>query len=124
MTKVDDLENELTGILDEFAGISVDAMEAAQKAAAKAGVKKLKQTSPKRSGEYAKGWKTKTEKTRTGTTTTIYNGDRPGLAHLLEFGHAKVNGGRTRAIPHIKPVEDEVTAIYLEELKKGIENDA
>lgn len=28
---------------------------------------------------------------------------KPGLPHLLEKGHAKIGGGRTRAFEHVKP---------------------
>ncbi len=31
---------------------------------------------------------------------------KPGLPHLLEKGHAKIGGGRTRAFPHVKPAAD------------------
>ena len=31
---------------------------------------------------------------------------KPGLPHLLEKGHAKIGGGKTRAYPHVKPAAD------------------
>lgn len=31
---------------------------------------------------------------------------KPSLPHLLEKGHAKSGGGRTRAFPHVRPAAD------------------
>ena len=59
-------------------------------------------------GRYAKSWRTKlTEESMTSVTYTVHAGpDGYRLAHLLEFGHAKRGGGRTKAISHIKPAEE------------------
>lgn len=109
--------------LDRFAGMMPEVIEKAQKAAAKAAIRTIKAKAPG-DGEYARGWKQKTEKTRTGVVTTVYQGEKPGLPHLLEFGHAKVNGGRTRAFPHIAPAETEAMRIYEDELTRGVEDGA
>lgn len=109
--------------LDQFAGVLPGVLLDAQKKAAKAAVKTLKNTSPTRTKEYAKGWRSVTEKGRLGASTTIYNGRKPGLAHLLEFGHPKVNGGRTKPFPHIKEVEEAAMKAYEEAVIKGVEND-
>lgn len=61
---------------------------------------------------YDKGWTTKYEEGRLSASAIIYNKDVPGLAHLLENGHAKRNGGRTRAFPHIAPVEEKITGEF------------
>lgn len=64
-------------------------------------------TAPKRTGKYAKSWKTKnTKETSTELQVTVYSPTRYMLAHLLENGHAKRGGGRVKAIPHIKPAEE------------------
>lgn len=72
-------------------------------------VKKLKNASAAQfgKGDYAKGWTRTVEKKRLQTYATVH-GKRPtyALAHLLEFGHAMRQGGRSRAITHIAPVND------------------
>lgn len=78
---------------------------------AKESVKKLKNTSPKgATGKYRRGWAWKVEKNfrkRYNAYAVVYG--KTGtyqIAHLLEHGHAKRGGGRTRSIEHIKPVEE------------------
>lgn len=121
----EDLSAAVEAEFDSFAGMLPEQIAKAQKAAAKAAIKEIKQKAPGK-GQYAKGWKSKTTQTRTGAETVIYQGDRPGLAHLLEFGHPVVSGGRTvgqaKAFPHLEPTEKDVVGIYEKELTKVLEN--
>ena len=102
----EDLQVKIMALLEEYAEQAEDAINEVIPKVAKDAAKQLRNTSPKDTGDYAKGWKVKTEKTRLGVTGIVYNKDYPGLVHLLEFGHAKRNGGRTRAFPHVAPVNE------------------
>ena len=42
------------------------------------------------------------------------------LTHLLEFGHAKRNGGRVPAEEHIKAVEEKAQKEFEEAIKREI----
>lgn len=112
-------------------GVQEAAFEAIDEVSKEA-VKKLKRESPKRTGEYAKGWTRKVEKGRLHVATTIY-GKKPAtyaVAHLLEFGqkgHLDRNGRRVGAsepIPHIEKVEKwamtETEDRILSKLEKGV----
>lgn len=58
------------------------------------------------SGAYAKGWKARiVYENAENIRIVIYNPKHYQIAHLLEYGHAKVNGGRVEGRPHIRPAE-------------------
>ena len=81
----------------------------------------LKQTSPKRTGKYAKGWTVKKDrKNKNYYTVKVWNKTDYQLTHLLEFGHATRNGRRTKAIPHIRPVEEKYKKEFEKRLKDKI----
>lgn len=96
------------------------ALEDAIKDTAREAQKELRQTSPKRTGDYAAGWRSENTGNRIAPSQTIYN-QKPGLPHLLEFGHAKRGGGRTKAQPHIAPVSDNIPEMIEEKLRRLLE---
>lgn len=55
---------------------------------------------------YANGWRAKLTDVRTGISLVVYNANKPTLTHLLENGHAKVDGGTVNGTPHIEPVNE------------------
>lgn len=109
---IDGLAEALTETLNEYQENVTMGMKDLVKKTAKLGVDAIRQSAPVRTGEYAKGWTSKMEEGRLASKATIHNKTRYQLAHLLEKGHEIGNGhgyfGRTKAIPHLKPVEDEI----------------
>lgn len=99
-----ELNVQIKALLEEYGAEAEEAVKEVIPKVAKEAAKKLRATSPKKTGEYAKGWTQKVTQTRLGSEAVVYNKNKPGLAHLLEFGHAKRNGGRTKAIEHVLPV--------------------
>lgn len=96
-------------LLEEYGAEVNDAVDAVSKLVANDVAKELRKAGTFNGGkEFRSGWAVKTTRTRLGNTYTVYNKTKPGLAHLLEFGHAKANGGRTRAFNFIAPIADTV----------------
>lgn len=116
----DNLAQAIQEMLEEYADDVSDNVGEATHKVALIGVRALQSESP--GGKYPRGWRTWSETTRLGQKETIYNNKLPGLPHLLEYGHAKRNGGRTRAIVHIKPIEEQLIKSMQEEVTKAIDD--
>lgn len=117
----------IKGITEEFNKIMKEYTDEVEKGVTLAGtniakktVKRLRKTSPKykgkNGGSYAKGWRV----TEIDGKNVIHNKTDYQLTHLLENGHAKVNGGRVAARVHIRPAEEEAINEYIKEVEKVI----
>lgn len=107
MTSIDDMADEIMKGLTEYAELADTAMKKAVRKTATSVKNEISANAPKRTGKYAKSWTTKKVKENSHSLEiTVHSKDRYQIAHLLEKGHAKRNGGRVSAIPHIAPAEE------------------
>lgn len=111
MSNTNSVAIQMADILDSYSTDVRRAASNAQDKIAKEAVQKLRNTSPKKTGDYAKGWAVKREKGRNGIpVVTVHNKTDYQLTHLLENGHvirnAKGEYGRYTGVKHIAPVEE------------------
>lgn len=97
-------------ILEQYSKEVKDVTDKSIEKVSKESVRKLKNTSPKRTGKYARSWTKKKVKGRNGIDEVTVHNKQYQLTHLLENGHIVRNSkgtyGRTNGIKHIKPVEE------------------
>lgn len=123
--KPENLQSVLMDYLNNYKEeIDEDVKEATDEVTRKAKAE-LVQTSPRsgaaRKTKYYKGWAIKLNKSKKETySKVIWNKTNYQLTHLLEFGHTTRNGGRTKAIPHIQPVEEKYGVEFVDKLEKKI----
>ena len=107
MTSIDDMASEIMKGLNEYAELADVSMKKAVRKTATAVKNEISANAPKKSGRYKKSWASKkTKENSHALEMTVHSKDRYQIAHLLEHGHAKRNGGRSRAFPHIAPAEE------------------
>ena len=109
MTK--SVEVQMREILEDYREEVQDATNSSIDTVSREAVQKLRNTSPKRTGGYARGWAKKKVKSFGGVDSVIvHNSKHYQLTHLLENGHVVRNKygtyGRVNGVKHIAPVEE------------------
>lgn len=119
---VDQLAAEIAKELALFSQDVVENVNVSSERVGKAAVKRLKETSPKDKGDYAKSWAMATEPAVGQPHKRIIHAKAPHyrLTHLLEHGHTKVGGGRVEGRPHIQPAEEEVIREFVAGVEEAI----
>ena len=116
-TNIKGLSEEVVKALAEYKDEIVKGIEKEKEIVSKKAVKRLKETSPEGDTKrYKKGWRV----SDINGKKIVHNKTDYQLTHLLEYGHAKVNGGRVAAKPHIRPVEEQVIKDFTEGVEKVI----
>ena len=119
--KIDELADAVAEQLEEYNKLSAEVVKTAVTKAGNSVKKDIGANAPVKTGKYAKSWRTKkTKETSTELEVTVYSPTRYMLAHLLEHGHAKRNGGRVRAIPHIAPAEETAEEQLMADIERGL----
>lgn len=120
---VDKLADAVMSELKTYAALSTLEVEEAIKSVAKETAKDLQQTSPVLTGAYAKSWSSDSKPDAgSGAGCMVVYNKAPNyrVAHLLEFGHATVNGGFVSPRPHIKAAETKAGERLEEQLTRKL----
>lgn len=107
--------------LEDYVELATEDMKEAVKHASTMVRKEISANAPKDTGKYAKSWTAKKVRETSQTLTmVVHSKNRYQLAHLLEYGHAKRNGGRVEGKPHIAPAEQEGIRQLQEEIERAL----
>lgn len=122
---VNNLAKSIANELEKYSQEIADNLKRDTEIVAKECAEELKNTSPKSkkggSKTYAKGWSfKKSYESNSGIRYRVFNKNKPQITHLLEYGHAKVNGGRVEAKPHIKQAEEKAKEKLIKKVKESV----
>lgn len=127
-TDVSGLSAEISACLRDYVGEVEEVVKAAVDETAKEMVAEIRENArqafPDGTGEYAKSWTHKVDKSasRDGRYSRVAyaKGSAGSISHLLEHGHAKVNGGTVPGRPHIAPAEKHAEERLPQRIKEGL----
>lgn len=121
--QVDQLANEILKTLADFHDMTNKELKSIAEETSEEVKNEISNTSPVgATKKYSRSWRIKKLRENANSILFVVHSRRYQLTHLLEFGHAKRNGGRTRAIPHIAPAEQKGIESFEKKLKARIEN--
>lgn len=119
---IDNLADEIVSAIREYTEDVTAGIEQEVDSTSKKLTKDIANSSPRKTGEYAKGWKRKKVSRGGQVSYIIYNRKKGSIAHLLEFGHAKRGGGRVAGKPHIRPNYDRTEPEMMRRIRAIIKN--
>ncbi|WP_378210004.1 HK97 gp10 family phage protein [Anoxybacteroides rupiense] len=121
--KIGRLTDEITSQLRKYSQVIADDVEQIMDDVTKEAVgrikSKIQEVGLVQTGDYMRGWARK----RVPNGWVIHNKTEYRLAHLLEYGHATVDGRRIQGTPHIRPVEDWLEKEFEDRVEKAIKNE-
>lgn len=119
--EIDDFASALMEELSEYSDEVAEKIKKDTKEVADKCVEEIRERSPKSTGAYKDGWGSETTlETRKNIQITIRNKKKYRITHLLENGHAKVNGGRVEGIVHIRIAEQNAEKMMVEKVKEAV----
>ena len=119
--RIDQMAHVIMEGLQEYADLATEDMKAAVKKAGNKAKSDVQAGATVMTGKYKKSWAVKTTmENANAMEVTVHSRNRYQLAHLLEFGHAKRGGGRTRAFPHIAPAEAAAAELLEREVEAAL----
>ena len=119
--RIDQMAHVIMEGLQEYADLAAEDMKAAVRKGGNSAKKDIEANAPERTGAYKKSWSVKTVRENANAMeVVVYSRNRYQLAHLLEFGHALRQGGRTRAFPHIAPAEERAAEMPVREVEAAL----
>ena len=101
VVEIGGLSGALSAIVNDYVKTETEKANAAVEIGAKVCRAQIAATAPRKTGEYAAGWRTKVEESYGAKTATVYQSKKPGLPHLLEKGHGgpKPAGAKVHITP-------------------------
>ena len=118
-----DLAKAIKDELDQYQKLTQEQIKNTVKEVGKETKETIKSTAPKKSKKYSTSWAVKVvHENSHAMSVVVHSKNRYQLTHLLEFGHAKRGGGRTKAFPHIAQAEQQAIESFEQKVKEILEN--
>lgn len=120
---IDGLANAVIKGLEEYRGLTDDALDEAVKKTAETVKEEIRANAPKHTGKHSRTWSERLTLNNSHTKVrTVYARTPRGyaLAHLLENGHVTRSGGHVTGRPYIAPAEQHGEEMIENEIKRSI----
>lgn len=119
---IDGMADAIMKGLTEYADLAADDMKRAVTDAGKTVRKEIQANAPVDTGAYKKSWAVKRiSESATRLDIVVHSRNRYQLAHLLENGHTKRNGGRVPGRSHIAPAEKIGKTQLITEIERSLQ---